>query len=97
MIWSVIWYWLLGIFTAADIITTKIALSYNGLYEGNPLMAPFTDHIIEMKILVLLFSIAAIWLMEKISKGDGWVPVSLGTTFTSVVVVSNIAKVSAFI
>jgi hypothetical protein len=35
--------------------------------------------------------------MEKISKGDGWVPVSLGTTFTSVVVVSNIAKVSAFI
>lgn len=97
MIWSVIWYWLLGIFTAADIITTKIALSYDGLYEGNPLMAPFTDHIIEMKIIVLIISIIAILIMERISKGDGWVPVSLGTTFTSMIVVSNIAKVSAFI
>jgi hypothetical protein len=53
MIWSFIWYWLLTIFSAADVITTHIGISH-GAHEINPIMSLVLNNIIEVKILFLL-------------------------------------------
>ena len=50
MLWAVIWYWLFGIFTVADIITTKIALAI-GMHEVNPVLSGNTDLIIPARYL----------------------------------------------
>ena len=93
MIWAVIWYWLLGIFTVADIITTKIALSLGGR-EVNPFMAPVVEHIVAVKFLFLLGMIVAIFLVERSSKGDGWLPAAGSACVTFAAVVSNIITLS---
>jgi len=93
MIWSVIWYWLLLIFTAADIITTKIALSIGKpFYETNHLILPIVDHIVELKILVVVVVVSLAILYEKLYEGKGWVPLAIGSCFTFVIVLSNILK-----
>ena len=96
MIWAVIWYWLFTVFTVADIITTKVGLAF-GFYEGNILMRPFLDHMIETKIFVLLFAILVTFVFEKYYKDHGWLPLALGTTFTALVVIQNIVRISGII
>jgi hypothetical protein len=93
MIWAVIWYYLLAVFTAADIITTKIALSV-GMHEVNPFMAPLVDHIIEVKILFMLGMIVAVIIVEKTEKGSGWLPVAGSACVTCAAVTSNIIQIS---
>lgn len=89
MIWAVIWYWLLGVFTAADIITTRIALAV-GFHEANPFMAPFVGNMVEMKLLFLLLTIGITYATERNAKGDGWMIPASGCCVTSGAVISNI-------
>jgi hypothetical protein len=96
MIWSVIWFWLLGIFTTADIITTKVALSL-GFREYNPFMAPVIDFIVPIKIGVLLFMIWVVWSVERTHKGHGWIPVSGAACVTFAAVVWNVGKIGGMV
>lgn len=96
MIWAAIWYWLFTIFSIADIITTRIGLAV-GLHEANPLMAPFIDSIIEMKLIVLFLAVAIVLVYEQINKGSGWFPLALGTCATAGGVISNIALICGMI
>lgn len=89
MIWAAIWYWLLVIFTAADIITTKIWLAH-GAVEANPFLAPVIDHIIPIKIGFLLIMAAVVVSVERSSKGCGWLPVASASAVTFVAVVNNL-------
>jgi hypothetical protein len=89
MIWAAIWYWLLVIFTAADIITTKIWLSH-GAMEANPFMAPVIDHIIPIKIGFLLIMAVVVISVERSSKGYGWLPVASASAVTFIAVLNNI-------
>jgi hypothetical protein len=91
MIWAVIWYWIFLVFTAADIITTKIALSIGKpYYESNLLISPIIEHMVELKILVVVVVVSLAILYEKLYKGDGWVPLAMGSCFTFKIVLSNI-------
>src|SRR5512133_2572476 len=93
MIWNIIWYWLFAFFTIADVITTQIGLKV-GLREANPIMAPFLDHIVAMKAIILLYGIVVIILYERVAgEGNGWVPVSMGAFVTFAVVVSNLYQI----
>ena len=94
MIWSLIWYWLLTIFSAADVITTSMGISH-GAHEVNPIMALVLDHIIEVKIMFLLIVAATIIVTERTHKGDGWVPVAGASCMTFAAVISNILQISS--
>ena len=96
MIWSLIWFWLLGIFTTADVITTKVALSM-GFREGNPLMAPLVEHIVLVKIAFLLATIAVIALIERTHKGQGWIAPSGAACVTFAAVVWNVGKIGGVV
>lgn len=95
MIWSVIWFWLLGIFTAADIITTKIALAI-GMHEKSPTMSLMIDHLVELKFAFLLLTIVVIILTEKTKEGAGWVIPASGTMVTFTAVVWNITQLMLY-
>lgn len=92
MIWSFIWYWLLTIFSAADIITTRVAIS-RGAHEVNPIMAIFLGNIIEVKILFLLLVAGIIIWTERTNRGEGWVPVAGASCFTFIVAISNLFQI----
>jgi hypothetical protein len=96
MIWAVIWYYLLAVFTAADVITTKIALA-NGAKEVNPFMAGLTDHIVEVKFVFLILVIIMVAFMESRSKDSSWPPVAGGACVTFVAVVSNIIQIAGLV
>lgn len=96
MIWSVIWYYLLAVFTAADIITTKMALMLGGR-EVNPFLINSVDHITEIKIGFMLLVIGIVVITEHSHKGHGWIPVAAGTCVTCVAVLSNIITISGMI
>lgn len=89
MIWAGIWYVLLIEFSIADIITSIVCAGY-GFQEANPLMAPFFDNIIEMKLLALGLSLVGVIVYERMYRGNGWVPLSLGTCATFVAVLNNV-------
>ena len=91
MIWSVIWYYLLAIFTAADIITTKIALAI-GMHEKSPTMSLMIDHLVELKFAFLLLTIGVILLTEKTKEGDGWTIPASGAMVTFAAVTWNISQ-----
>lgn len=93
MIWSVIWYWLLGIFTAADIITTKIALSI-GMHEKSPTMSLMIDHLVELKFAFLLLTIGIIVLTERTKEGAGWTIPAAGAMVTFMAVTWNITQLA---
>jgi len=92
MIWAVMWYWLLIIFTAADVITSVVCAS-RGFNEANPLMSPFFDNIIEMKIIALALAALGVIVYEKMYRGNGWFPLALGTCATFTAVLNNILLV----
>lgn len=93
MIWAVIWYAVLAALTAADTITTKIALM-NGYQEINPFLAPFTDHLFEIKVAFMLITIVLTVWAERSVKGSGWVVPATGACITLTPVISNIAVLS---
>lgn len=96
MLWAVIWYWLFGIFTVADVITTKIGLAC-GFYEGNPLMRPLLDNIVEAKIFVMLLTMIMVLIYERHDEGNGWVPVAGVTVWTAAVVIQNVVRITGII
>ena len=96
MIWSVIWYYILAAFTAADIITTKMALMLGGR-EVNPFLINSVDHITEIKIGFMLLVIGIVIVTERSHKGSGWIPVAAGTIVTFAAVLSNIITLSGMI
>ena len=96
MIWSVIWYYLLAVFTAADIITTKLALMLGGR-EINPFLVNSVEYITEIKLLFLFVVIGIVVVTERTHKGHGWIPVAAGTCVTCVAVLSNIVTLSGMI
>jgi len=91
MIWSVIWFWLLGIFTTADIITTKIALAL-GMQEKSPTMSLMIDHLVELKFTFLIVTIVIIILTERTKEGAGWTIPASGAVVTFIAVVWNITQ-----
>lgn len=93
MFWAVIWYWLFGIFTVADVITTKIALAI-GMQEVNPILSENTDLIIPLKLAAMLAVIVLIVLTEKTDGGSGWLIPASGTCVTMIAVLNNIIQLS---
>ena len=98
MIWAVIWYYLLAVFTAADIITTKLIIILGG-HEWNPYMARVLDHFFEIKIVFLLVMIVLIVCAEivlsKLGHGDGgWAPAASAACATFGCVLSNIIQIA---
>ena len=89
MIWEVIWYCLFIEFTIADVITSLICAEY-GLREANPLMAPFFDSIIEMKLIALVVALVVVIVYNRMYHGDGWVPLAIGTCATFAAVMNNV-------
>ena len=89
--WSIIWYWLLAIFTFSDIVTTKILLAF-GAHEGNPVMAALMDYLVEIKLGYLILMIGVILVVERHHRGNGWVPAALGACITFAAVISNILQ-----
>jgi hypothetical protein len=89
MIWAAIWYWLLVIFTAADVVTTKVWLASGGI-EANPFLAPVIEHLIPIKILFLIVMAAIVISVERTSRGDGWIPLASASVVTLVAVLNNI-------
>ncbi len=95
MIWSVIWYWLLAVFTLADIITTRICIALGG-HEANPFMAGYVDQIVEVKIGYLCLMAVIMAGSERMHKGSGWLPVAGGSCITFTAVLSNILQFMTF-
>jgi hypothetical protein len=94
MIWSIIWYYLLALFTTADVITTRIAIAL-GAHEANPVLNPVVDNLTVIKLSFLLVAIAIIYFTEKHSEGNGWLPAAGGTMVTFTAVVSNIVWIAS--
>lgn len=94
MIWSVIWYWLLAVFTAADIITTKIGLAL-GAHEANPILAPVVDHLVEVKFAALIICIVLAYQVEKSHPEKSWIPIAAGACMTFTAVIWNITRLAA--
>jgi hypothetical protein len=91
MIWSVIWFELLGVATVGDIVTTRVDLMH-GYKEMNPLYASFPNQMIVLKFLFLFGMIGLVYLIERKSDGNGWIPVSYATCGTVVAVINNILQ-----
>lgn len=96
MIWAVIWYWLLAVFTAADIITTKIALAV-GMHEKSPTMSLVIGNLIEIKFAFLFLAIVLIVLTERTKEGCGWLPPAAGAIVTFSAVLWNITQLAGVI
>ena len=97
MIWSLIWFWLLGIFTTADIVLSRILMT-SGFYEGNPLGVALITHSPELIIPIKLsVTIVMVLMVERLSKGNGWVPVSLAASESFAAVVWNVGKIGGVI
>ena len=92
MIWSIIWYYLFALFTAADVITTQVALSM-GMREVNPFMAAHIDYIIPIKIAVLLLMAGFIIHIERSHNGQGWLVPSGAACVTFAAVVWNVGQI----
>lgn len=90
MIWAFIWYYLLGLFTAADIITTKIALASGMFHEANPMMAPVVEYIIEIKIVFLVMIMGVMLVAESKENGSGWLIPAGSACMTFIAVIWNI-------
>ena len=86
------WYWILTIFTAADVVTTEMWLS-RGYSEANPILAPVIEYLIPIKIAFLAVVAVVIILVERESSGGGWVPPAAASVITFAAVLNNILLV----
>jgi hypothetical protein len=94
MIWMIIWYWLLVVFSAADIVITNVALSIGTpYYESNFLIVPIVDHLVELKILVVIVVVAIAIGVEIMNEESGWVPISFASCCTFLIVMANFARI----
>lgn len=89
MIWAVIWFWILAVFTAADVVTTKLWLA-RGATEANPVLAPVIEYLVPIKIAFLVVVAVVIITVERESRGDGWVPPAAASAITFVAVLNNV-------
>lgn len=64
-IWSVFWLYLLILFSAADIITTRICTD-SGFAELNPFLAGCLDRLLEIKVVFIVSMIILTYCAEKI-------------------------------
>lgn len=94
MIWMGIWYWLLIAFSAADIIITNTALSLGTpYYESNLLISSAVEHIVELKLLVIIVVVAISIGVEIIEEETGWVPLSFAACCSFLIVVENFTRI----
>jgi hypothetical protein len=89
MIWAVIWYWLLAVFTGADVITTTVAIS-RGAHEVNPFLAPVIEYLVPIKLAFLLGVIGLVAWIERDNPGHGWLVPAGASCVTVTAVVSNL-------
>ena len=92
MIWSAIWYYLLALFSIADVITTKITLATGRFEEVNPLMTPIVGDLLEIKITGLIVIALLVYISERSRKDSGWFALAIGSCVTFITVMSNIRQ-----
>ena len=81
----------------ADYITTKQALKYPGLSEGNPIMKPFTKNAIVFAAVKGGITILSVWGAKSLFKRDkttAWVVTTISNFLLSYVVANNMRLVS---
>jgi hypothetical protein len=94
MIWSAVWYYLLALFSIADVITTKIAIATGHFEEVNPLMVPNVGNILEIKIIGLIVIALIVCISEYYRKDSGWFSLAIGSCAMFNVVLTNILKLA---
>ncbi len=81
----------------ADYLTTRQALKYSGLSEGNPLMKPFVKNPFVFAAVKGGITVLSVWGMNKIFKRDrkmAWVMTTVSNFLLSYVVANNMRLVS---
>ena len=81
----------------ADYITTRQALKYSGLSEGNPLMKPFVKNPYVFAAVKGGITVLSVWGMNKLFKRDrkmAWVMTTVSNFLLSYVVANNMRLVS---
>ncbi len=81
----------------ADYLTTRQALKYSGLSEGNPLMKPFVKNPYVFAAVKGGITVLSVWGMNKLFKRDrkmAWVMTTVSNFILSYVVANNMRLVS---
>ncbi len=81
----------------ADYISTRQALKYPGLSEGNPLMKPFTKNAVLFAAVKGGITVLSVWGMKSLFKRDkttAWVMTTISNFLLSYVVANNMRLVS---
>jgi hypothetical protein len=81
---------------AADYFTTREALKFDGLEEGNPLMKPFTNNDLTFAAVKIGLSVSNYFIMKKLYKRNkalAWVVSIASNLALSYVVSSNMAHI----
>lgn len=81
---------------AADYFTTRKALKYEGLQEGNPFMKPFVKNDMSFAAVKITLTMSNYLIMKKLYKKNktlGWVVSMVSNLVLSYVVSSNIAHI----
>lgn len=92
------WFAVLVVTTALDMVTTA-AIIFQGGYEGNPFMAPYSGDpvaftLIKVTFIVVIMGMA--FLAERYRKGWGWAPVLVGAAITSMGVINNFIQLMLY-
>jgi len=84
---------------AADYFSTREALKYQGLQEGNPLMKPFVKNDMTFAAVKIGLTVSNHFAMRKIYKKNktiGWILSIVSNLALSYVVSSNMAHINEF-
>jgi hypothetical protein len=81
----------------ADYITTRQALKYPGLSEGNPLMKPFVKNAVLFAAVKAGTTVLSVWGMKSLFKRDrttAWIMTTVSNFLLSYVVSNNMRLIS---
>lgn len=81
---------------AADYFTTREALKYDGLQEGNPFMKPFVKNDMTFAAVKIGLTVSNYFIMKKLYKRNktlGWIVSVISNLALSYVVSSNMAHI----
>jgi hypothetical protein len=81
----------------ADYISTRQALKYPGLSEGNPLMKPFVKNAVLFAAVKAGTTVLSVWGMKSLFKRDkttAWILTTVSNFLLSYVVANNMRLVS---
>jgi hypothetical protein len=84
------------VLNVADYITTRQALKYSGLVEGNPLMKPFVKNAAVFAAVKAGTTILSVWGMKSLFKRDkttAWVLTTVSNFLLSYVVANNMRMI----